>query len=122
MKKIFKLITLFLFIVILSGCSADYNLVIDKNNVITENLKVIIPNEIILQGNEDIDIFLDNRIESLKTVRSYKNYIYDSKKGKKDSFIEMTMKYKTLNDYSKSPILKRESAAEDSGPSKCSMV
>lgn len=105
MKKIFKLITLFLFIIILSGCSADYDLVIDENNMVTEKIKVTIPNEIILQGNEDIELFLKNRIESYKTIRSYKNYLYDSRVGKTNSFIQMTMKYKNLNDYSKSPIL-----------------
>ncbi|MGE5455824.1 MAG: hypothetical protein ACM3O4_01785 [Ignavibacteriales bacterium] len=105
MKKLFKLATLFIFVLVLSGCSADYDLVIDENNVVTEKLKVTIPNKIILQGNDDIDVFLENRIKSYKSIRSYKNYVYDSGVGKNNSFIEMTMKYKNLKDYSNSPIL-----------------
>lgn len=105
MKKVFKFIILFLFVIILSGCTTDYDLIIDENNMVTETFKITIPNEVILRQNDDIEIFLDNRIKNYKSIRRYKNYIYDRKVGKDASYLKMTMKYENLQDYSNSSFL-----------------
>lgn len=91
---------------LLSGCTSDYDLVIDENNSVTETFKVTISNDILLTNNDDIELFLDNRIASYKNINAYRDYQYDRKVGKNTSYIKMTEKYKTLKEYSDSPFMK----------------
>ncbi|MDD2377213.1 MAG: hypothetical protein PHD10_00725 [Bacilli bacterium] len=101
-KSVIGLLSLAIISVLLSGCQAEYDLVIDSKNGVSETLKVTIPNEKILNNNDDIDLFLDNRIKSYKNVNAYKDYKYKKHVGKNESYLIMSKDYKTLKSYSNS--------------------
>ena len=46
-KKSFKIILLGIFCLLLVGCNIDYNVVIDSNNRVKENIIINIPNNIL---------------------------------------------------------------------------
>ncbi len=101
-----KLIIIALFILLITtGCNVDYNVTIDSKFQVYEKVKFIGENDIILNNVEDIDLYLDEQINTYKLINQFKAYNYKKKKGSINSYVEMSRKYPSLDVYSNSPIL-----------------
>lgn len=105
-RLMFEVILLCIFSILLSGCNAEYNLVIDDNNKVNEKVKVTIPNDLLLEEDESVGSVLDDSIDSYKHITKYKDYNFTKHVGKNNSYIIVSKDHKTLEEYSKSPLLK----------------
>ncbi len=92
----------FLFIFLLTGCGAHYNLVIEDNKVI-ENLNITFQNDTI-EG--DVEKFVEDTISQYQNSDIFKKYTFDKNIGNVSSFVNLKTKYNSLKEYSSSPILK----------------
>ena len=82
-NKLGKIILILLMMFILTGCSVDYNVVVDEQKRVKETVKVIESNENILKNNDYIDLFLTEQINAFKKNPLYQNYVFNKKMGKK---------------------------------------
>ncbi|NLL44314.1 MAG: hypothetical protein GX247_01430 [Mollicutes bacterium] len=103
-KKSFKIILLGIFCLLLVGCNIDYNVVIDSNNRVKENIIINIPNNI-LSNDESPKKALDKKIEGYKKIPAYKYYKVSRKVGKNNSILNIKREYSKLEKYADSPIL-----------------
>lgn len=100
MKKI-KFIGLFA-IFLLTGCGAKYHLVIEDNNVM-ENLNITFENSVI---DGDIENYIEDTISQYQSSEMFKNYKFYKNIGNVTSSVSLKTGYKTLEDFSSSPLLK----------------
>lgn len=101
-NKLGKIILILLMMFILTGCSVDYNVVVDEQKRVKETVKVIESNENILKNNDYIDLFLTEQINAFKKNPLYQNYVFNKKMGKKFSYVTLTRNYDSLKAYSES--------------------
>lgn len=97
-----KKLIILIVILLLSGCNAEYNAVIKSDNSVSENLKLIIPNNLF---DNDPKEEIDNNIKVYRTIDNYKNYKYKGKVTKDFSYVEIKKKYDDLNSYITSPFI-----------------
>lgn len=92
-------------LLLVTGCSVDYKVVIDSNYKVKEISKFIGQNDVILSYNDSIDLYLDSQIKSYQKITKFKSYTFDKKIKNSFSFIEMERKYPNIDVYIDSPIL-----------------
>ncbi len=105
MKKIKSFILIGL-IILVSGCTADYNITIDSKERVTEKLIIHFNNNEITDSN--ISEHIDNRINSYDT----NNYSIEKNIGKQKSNVALIRTYNSLEDYRNNSELYKE-AFED---------
>ena len=89
MKKVIKALVIFSFIIILTGCSGNYNLKINKDLSLNESLNLTIPNENDAY-HKTLKIFQDNKVDKDK----YKIVIESNEVN-----IKYNEKYSSIEEY-----------------------
>ena len=99
-KKAFLIIIVF----IVSGCSADYNLLVTSNHKIKENLKLFMKNDQLPENVVNIKEYFKNQITSYSDVEEYQKYNFDYKIGKEVSYVQMDKWHTSFEEYQNSTI------------------
>jgi len=94
-----KKLLLVLGIILLTGCSGEYNLTITDKKRVEENLIISVSNEQILQANNSVDEYLDHYAYVYSTSDNFKNYLIKTKKSNPNSYFKITRNYKDLEQY-----------------------
>lgn len=76
MKRNFKLIISILFVIILSGCSANVNISVDKNNKAHENIKISENKSMLVSGSADNYIDKEIDYENID-ISSYEKNVFN---------------------------------------------
>lgn len=105
MRKI-KLLFLIILSFLVSGCSIEYNLLVNDKREVEETVNVGRMNAAIMEVNTDISSYLNEQISSYKQVDMFKRYEFNKHVGKTRSFVSLKRNYPSLNDYSYSPIFR----------------
>ena len=105
MKKVKLLLILFISFT-LTGCTVDYNLLVNDKKEVEEVIKIANSNEAILKNNESVNLYLSEQINVHKQIKLFDNYKFTKHVGKVSSYIVMERKYPSLKDYTGSPAFK----------------
>jgi hypothetical protein len=70
---------------------------------VKENIKITIPNQLILSETKNIKSYLNDKIKSYKNISTYNNYKFDRRVLKNYSYVNASRYYDTLSDYAESP-------------------
>lgn len=97
-----KKVLLVLCIILLTGCSGEYNLTITDKKRVEENLIISVSNEEILETNSSIEEYLDHYSYVYSTSDNFKGYQIKTKKSKPNSYFKIKRNYKDLEQYVKS--------------------
>lgn len=97
-----KKVLLVLCIILLTGCSGEYNLTITDKKKVEENLIISISNEEILETNSSVEEYLDHYKYVYSTAENFKGYEIKTKKSKPNSYFKVRRNYKDLEQYVKS--------------------
>lgn len=100
-KKIF----IFLFAFFLTGCNINYNVLVDAEKHVEEKIEMFVRNKDVTLYDKDVTGYLINKINKYKRMEEYQPYQFYRKTGEESSSITLTRKFKSLKEYSKSPIL-----------------
>lgn len=103
MKKL-KKVVLIIIVFIVSGCSADYNLLVTSNQKIKENLKLFMENDQLPENVVSIKEYFNNQIDSYSDLDEYLGYNFDYKIGKKVSHVQVEKWHPTFESYQNSNI------------------
>lgn len=99
MKKILILIC----VLLLTGCSVDYNLVITDKQEVREKFTVAIDNTSILERYDTIDEFLNYYTEYYPEIKGFEYYNIKGKKQNNNvTILKVNSKYNSLKEYTKS--------------------
>ena len=105
MKNI-KNITFFFFLLILTGCSAKYNLTINSDNTITETITgTVLNTELDNEGNTDLNNYIyafEIASPLIDEEDTFNKEVVENKKGK-----DFTFTYTYDGNYSKSSVLNK---------------
>ena len=96
MKNIFKVITLFLTIIIISGCSAYCDVKMNYDGVVTEKVDVVNSNDKLKYGNKDIQYSLNLYLKKYDTALKLGGYDTESHVGKKESGVTISRDYNNI--------------------------
>lgn len=96
MKNIFKVITLFLTIIIISGCSAYCDVKMNYDGVVTEKVDVVNSNDKLKYGNKGIQYSLDLYLKKYDTALKLGGYNTESHVGKKESGVTISRDYDNI--------------------------
>ncbi len=108
-----KLLLLFI-VFVFSGCTVQYDLVIDEKKQVTENVTLLEGNENLLKYASSVDDFLS------KNSGSFGDYKVKNIVGKQESGYKLSQKYSTLFAYRKGSFFKfafDDAVIEDNGKS-----
>lgn len=97
-----KVLIIIGFILLLSGCTAKYDVVIKSDNSVSENLKITIPNSLF---NDNPKKEINNNIEAYKKTDNYGSYKFKEKVSKNFSYIEIQKNHSDLNSFILSPFV-----------------
>lgn len=97
-----KKIIILLCVLLLTGCSVDYNLVVTDKGEVRENFTIIVDNELALQRYETIDEFLNYYTEYYPQIKGFENYKIKGKDHGNYSTLKVSSKYNSLKEYTKS--------------------
>ena len=103
MRKI-KLGLLMFMVIILSGCTVDYNLIITSNQKLKENVKLFVNNDQLPATTKGKKEYFQNQIDSYKNIGGYKNYEFDYKIGEELSYIQLEAWHPSFDNYQNSII------------------
>lgn len=92
-----KLLILLISILIFTGCSVNYDIVITDKEQVNEKITVSIDNEYALKKASSVDEFLDYYSELYKSDKKYNKF--KTKKGKEESKFIVTNSYPNLEDF-----------------------
>lgn len=96
MKKI-SLLVVIISLLLLSGCNIKYNLTVTDKGVVKEKAYFLQDNKNILENNDDINLYLEEKIAPYQTV--YSSYKYYKHKGLLKSYILVQKEYESLSNY-----------------------
>jgi hypothetical protein len=99
-----KKILLILILLLLSGCTVEYDLLIKNNGEIEESISLNFPNEIV-DANVNIKEMFDNRIVFYKSVSDYTNYFFDYSINNKESHFKSNSKFENIINLKQSKFL-----------------
>ncbi len=85
-----KIVLIFVYILILSGCTAEYNINIDKDLIIDETIVLGDSTYNIKKQNLNVDSFIDSILYEFDTDPNYSMYVYE--KDIKESFVNVKAK------------------------------
>lgn len=101
-KKLFLIIV----VLLLTGCNANYKLVVDKDFNIKENVNVEVSKKLFDIKGVDIDTVLSDQITEFNKKISIPVDNYTLKKGTNNIDININNKYDSIESYNQSSILK----------------
>ena len=101
-KKLFLIIV----VLLLTGCNANYKLVVDKDFNIKENVNVEVSKKLFDIKDVDIDTVLSDQITEFNKKISIPVDNYTLKKGTNNIDININNKYDSIESYNQSSILK----------------
>ena len=102
-----KLLFLLLISFMITGCTVNYDLLVNDKKEVQETIKISNSNQLILNSNDSIDLYLTEQIDAHKNINFFRNYIYSKHVGKNISYVTMTRNYASLKEYTNSPILRQ---------------
>lgn len=94
MKKILLILSLLL----ITGCSVNYDLTVTNKHEVKEKFRVMVSNEVIEKSNKSVDEYLDYYSNLYLSNDGYKEYSIKTKKTPQPYF-KVTRNYKGLNEY-----------------------
>jgi len=94
-----KKLLIFISLILLTGCSVNYDLTITDKEKVIEEFKVYVDNEEILSSYSTIDEYLDYYSNLYLSNQGYENFKVDTHKGKEVSYFEVKNEYKSLDEY-----------------------
>lgn len=102
-KKIKVLIISLFFMFLTAGCDVKYNLDINSNGEVKENIKLDFKNSLIKE--KDVKKEIIARTKMYKTLDPYKDFKFNVKTKKENSLVNIENKYKDINEASKSKVM-----------------
>jgi len=105
MKKI-KVISLFIMILLFTGCSIDYNLTILSDKSVKETSYYNNFNVAILANNNSVEEYYNSIIASYENVNGFKGFDINKKIYEDKSYLELNKEYTSFDKYLDSVILK----------------
>lgn len=94
-----KLSISLLSIMILSGCTVDYSINIDKDLIVDESIKINELTNTILTQTLDVDIFLDKAIDNYQNDPRYDLYMYEKYTDDSETYVTAKAYYLDFNAY-----------------------
>lgn len=94
-----KKFLIFCLLILLTGCSVDYDLTITNKEKINEKMTIYVNNDEILSSYSSVDEYLDYYSNLYKTNQGYEDYKITTKKGKVNSYFKVENNYKNLDEY-----------------------
>lgn len=94
-----KKFILMLLVLLMTGCSVQYNLTITDKEEVKEKFYVYVSNDKILQSYSSIDEYLDYYSNIYLQNQGNNNYNIKTKKSKPNSYFIVQREYKNLDDY-----------------------
>ncbi len=88
-----KMILIFIFIIMNTACTAEYNLNIDKDLIVEESVSVKDSIFNIRKQELDVDFFLDLNIDRYKSNNLYSTYMYEKKVDNNNAIVTANMTY-----------------------------
>ncbi len=101
MKRL-KKILLIIMLLTLSGCSADYNLIVTSNHKIKETVKLFMTSDELPEGKKNIKEHFDNQIKSYSDVDEFRGYGVTYKIAEDVSYIQLDKMHSSFADYQES--------------------
>ncbi|MFA5603734.1 MAG: hypothetical protein WDA12_02635 [Bacilli bacterium] len=106
MKAKVKLLIMLFISVLLTGCSATYDVIIRANDEVFETINFSFKNEELGDNKKEINAYLDEQIKSYKKILIYKDFDFEKKVGKENSYVTVTRTYSDLDEYKESVFVK----------------
>lgn len=102
MKAKVKLLMMLVISVLLTGCSATYDVIIKANDEVFETINFSFKNEELGKNKKEINTYLDEQIKAYKRIIIYQNFEFEKKVGKENSYVTMSRTYSDLDEYKES--------------------
>lgn len=106
MKKIVKKLMLILSIFFITGCSVNYDLLIQANGKVDEKIKLTIPNEEIIVTDKNIKKTVKNEINTYLKFDNYRAYEFKPQYYRNSTDVLISRSYENLEQYKNSVFLK----------------
>ncbi|MDD2518616.1 MAG: hypothetical protein PHI05_03535 [Bacilli bacterium] len=106
MKSKIKLLMVLVMTVLLTGCSATYDIIIKANDEVFETINLSFKNEELGETKKEINAYLDEQIKSYKRILVYQEFDFEKKVGKENSYVTITRTYPNLDEYKESVFVK----------------
>lgn len=106
MKAKVKLLIMLVISVLLTGCSATYDVIIKANDEVFETINFSFKNEELGKNKKEINTYLDEQIKAYKRILIYQNFEFEKKVGKENSYVTMSRTYSDLDEYKESVFVK----------------
>ena len=94
-----KILLLLILLLLITGCTGEYNLTITDKKEVNENFKLGINNQKILDSGITIDEYLDYYSHTYSSSDNFKKYNIKTKKSKPNSYFLVERSYKDLEEY-----------------------
>lgn len=94
-----KTLTIFIFVMLLTGCTAEYNLSIDKELIVEELVTIKEDTYIIKTQTLDVENFLDSTVNNFKRDSKYDKYTYKKYTDDSNTSVEAKAIYLDFQDY-----------------------
>lgn len=94
-----KKFLIFISLILLTGCSVNYDLTITDKEEVIEEFKVYVDNDEILSSYNSIDEYLDYYSNLYLSNQGYENFKVSTHKGKENSYFKVENSYKDLDSY-----------------------
>ncbi len=102
MKKIILALTL----LFLTGCNVDYNVLVDENRVVHEEIIATIDNDTTPPYYSNVEEYLIYFTEMYKDSQGFEDYDYEIKIGEEESSVIVTRTYSNISEFTNSQIMK----------------
>lgn len=103
-----KSVLIFIFIIIMTGCSAEYNLNINKELFVEESVTIKESIFNIRKQELNVDFFIDYNIEKYSSNKDYSMYVYEKQVDSNKAEVTGIATYLDFLNYKKESILIKE--------------
>lgn len=99
MKNMFKIFILFIFGIILSGCSSSENITIENTGVTNEEFKIFADNQYYYFQEDPISEYINSQVDPYRSELEQAGYSYDTYTTMDNSGIEIKKIYNNICSY-----------------------
>lgn len=94
-----KIVLIGMFLLLVTGCTVEYNMDINKDLIIDESIKVKERSSIVDTQTMNVDLFLDKTIEDYQDDPRYPMYIYEKYTDDKETYVIAKSYYLDFENY-----------------------
>ena len=103
-----KLFFLICSIILLSGCTLNYKISIDKNNVVSEDISIVETNDKLKTYSLDVENYVNNSLATFKEDEKYFSYSLSTKSDNDNYYGLANRKYIDLENFKNNSIIVSE--------------